>query len=306
MHHVFVFNPHAGKSGNGEALKEKALSRFGKDTVFHVTIGPGDATTFVRSFCESHPGEPVRFYACGGDGTLNEVIHGMQAFDGASVYPYPCGSGNDFVKYYGKAEEFLSLPEDIADVPADLMQVGDRYAVNVVNFGFDTKVCRVMEKLRHVPLLGGKTAYYLGVVNALFTAMKNPCTVTVDGDVLHSGAMLLCTLANGQYVGGSFRCAPRSDNTDGLMEVCLVKPISRFTLVKLIGVYVKGTHLDDPRFASILRYKRGRTVEVTAPDGFAFCLDGEIIPSSRFTVNAVPGGLRVAVPASLVKPPATV
>lgn len=301
LHHVFVFNPHAGKVSREKDLRNKAEARLAGEVVFHVTTDPEDTTRFVRSFCERHPGEPTRFYACGGDGTLSGVVNGAVGFDKVTVYPYPCGSGNDFVKYYGKAEDFLALPEATVDIPVDLMRVGDRYAINVVNFGFDTEVCRTMETVRKKPLIGGRNAYYTGVIRALFTAMKNLFTVTVDGELLNDGTMLLCTVACGRYIGGSFCCAPRSDNTDGLLEVCLAKPISRFKFVKLIRVYTEGRHLDDPRFSDIIRYRRGRRIEVMAPDGFACCLDGEIVDRSRFTVEVIPGGITLCIPASLAE-----
>ncbi len=93
----------------------------------------------------------------------------------------------------------------------DLLKVGERYSNNVVNFGFDTTVAITINKEREKTGHGSKDAYTKGVVTALIKSMNNRCTVTADGEVLNpDGRALLCTLANGQYVGGSFCCAPRS------------------------------------------------------------------------------------------------
>jgi diacylglycerol kinase (ATP) len=178
------------------------------------------------------------------------------------------------------------------------MRVDERYSLNVINFGFDTAVARTMSKVRRKKLIGGKHAYTTGIVTALFTAMKNECTVFVDGEQLNDGKMLLCTVANGKYVGGAFCCAPRSDNTDGLLEVCLVTPISRFTFVKLLTPYKKGEHLDDPGFEKHITYRRGKSVHVEAPEGFAFSLDGEIVYKNDFTIEICPAAIRFAVPAA--------
>ena len=127
--------------------------------------------------------------------------------------------------------------------------------------------------------------------------MKNNCTVTVDGEVLNpDGKALLCTLANGQYVGGSFRCAPRADTGDGLIDVCLLKPISRIRFVQILGPYTNGQHLDDPKMQDIVTYRRGKTIHVKAPEGFAYSLDGEIVYENDFTVEVVPHALDLAVP----------
>ena len=308
MKHIFILNPAAGKNNAAAAahLQEQMKRYDGTLTYeFYKTQCAGDATAYVRRRCEEEPSEPLRFYACGGDGTANEVLHGVVGHDNASMTIFPCGSGNDFVKYYGGARRFLDIDALLAaeETPIDIMRVGDRYALNVTHFGFDTAVTRTMEKYRHKKFMGGKKAYTMGVVSALLKAMKNHCTVWVDGEQINDGKMLLCTVANGTHVGGNYKCAPHSDNTDGLLEVCLVRPISRFTFIKLIGIYRDGTHLDDPRFRNIIAYRRGKSVRVSAPEGFAYLLDGEIVEQNEFTVEICPGAVRFAVPAEQAETP---
>jgi len=203
------------------------------------------------------------------------------------------------VKYYGGAARFLDIDALIAakEKMVDIMRVNDRYSINVTNFGFDTVVAQTMHQVRHKKLVGGKNAYTTGIVKALFTAMKNDCTVWVDGEKLNDGKMLLCTVSNGRYVGGAYCCAPHSQNDDGLLDICLVKPLSRLTLVKLIGVYKQGKHLDDPRFKNLITYRRGKSVRVVAGEGFGYTLDGEVVSCSDFTIEICPAAVRFAVPA---------
>lgn len=303
MKHIFIINPAAGKDNSFENIKKLLeLKKVEVDYELYETQAPGDATAYIRSYCEAHS-EPVRFYACGGDGTLNEVVNGVVGFPHASMGCYPCGSGNDFVKYYGGKKVFWNLDE-LLEAPEeyiDLMRVGNKYAINATHFGFDSSVAETMMKVRRKKIIGGKNAYTTGVVVGLFKAMKNACKVTVDGELLNpDGNILLCTIANGQYVGGSFRCAPRSIDNDGVLEVCLVKPISVLTFVSLIKVYTEGTHLDDDRFAKILKYRRGKKIEIEAPEGFIYSFDGELIRQNKFTVEVVPNAIRFAVPKSAV------
>ncbi len=301
MKHIFVINPAAGKENSYECIK-KELEALDTDADWELyqTKGNMDATEFVRAYCKEHR-EEVRFYACGGDGTLHEVVNGAVGFAHASVGCYPCGSGNDFVKYYGGKEPFLNLREQLEapDELIDLMRVGEKYAVNATHFGFDTCVAQTMHRVRRKKIIGGKHAYTTGVVVGLLHGMKNTCTVTADGEVVNpKGKILLCTVTNGQYVGGSFRCAPRSLNNDGKMELCLVTPVSIFTFLRLVGTYTEGKHLDNPKLQKFIRYRRVQTVRVQAPEGFLYSLDGELLTSTDFTVETLPAAVRFAVPRS--------
>ncbi len=300
MKHIFILNPAAGKSNAfatvEQALREEYAEKI--DYAIYQTQAPGDATAYIREYCRNHS-EPVRFYACGGDGTLNEVVNGAVGFPQASIGCYPCGSGNDFVKYYGGKKYFLNLRAQLeaAEEEIDLLRVGNRYAINAVHFGFDSSVAKTMMNVRRKKLIGGKNAYTTGVVVGLFKAMRNRCKVTADGKLLDpKGIILLCTLANGQYVGGSFRCAPRSVDNDGKIEVCLVHPLSYLKFMSLIKYYTEGSHLDNPKFGKYLEYCRAKQVEIEAPEGFLYSFDGELVRQHKFTVEVAHKAIRFAVP----------
>ena len=300
MKYVFIINPKAGAQDRSEELKTTVAALPQKDQCeFYFTKSVGDATVHVKQWCDAHPGEEVRFIACGGDGTINEVFNGAAGRENVSVTCWPVGSGNDFVKVFGGSERFMDIGK-LLTAPTqklDLLKVGDRYSVNVVNFGFDTTVAITINQEREKTGHGGKSAYTKGVVKALLTSMRNEFTVTADGELLDTkGKALLCTVANGQYVGGSFKCAPRAKTDDGLIEVCLVKPISRIRFVTILGTYTEGKHLDEPKMRDIVVYRQAKKVEITAPEGFAYSLDGEIIYENKFTVEIVPGALDLAVP----------
>lgn len=301
MKHIFIVNPAAGKENAHDTIRT-ALDALETpvDYEIYLTQAPGDATAYIRDYCRTHT-DPVRFYACGGDGTLNEVVNGAVGFSHASIGCYPCGSGNDFVKYYGGKKHFLDVAAIVnaREEWIDLMRVGNKYSINATHFGFDSSVAQTMMNVRRKKLIGGKNAYTTGVVVGLMKAMKNDCKVSVDGELLNPGGkILLCTVANGQYVGGSFRCAPRSLDNDGLLEVCLVHPISHVTFFRLIHYYTEGTHLGNPKFEKIVEYRRGRSIHVEAPDGFIYSFDGELIRQKDFTVEVVPSAIRFAVPAN--------
>ncbi|MCR4659509.1 MAG: YegS/Rv2252/BmrU family lipid kinase [Bacteroidales bacterium] len=300
MKHIFVINPMAGPVDATSTITKKIHS-LGTDLdyVIHVTTAPGEATEFVHNTCQASPDESLRFYACGGDGTLNEVLTGLIGNLNAQLACYPCGSGNDYIKCYGTQADFNDIERLVNGEPykVDVMRIGDRYSINVSNFGFDAEVCRVMEEVKRFPIIGGRNAYTTGIVKALFTAMNNMCRVTVDGEPFYDGAMLLATMSNGQYVGGAYRCAPRSVSDDGLLEVCLVSKVSLLRFAKLIGKYRQGTHLDDPACSDVMHYCRGRRIEITSPKPLYMALDGEVVCDRHFEVENMQQAISFVLPA---------
>lgn len=299
MKHIFIINPNAGAVNAYNTIKKELASYDGRlDYEIYETKGSGDATVYVRKYCEKNTGVEIRFYACGGDGTLNEVASGAIGHPYVSVTCYPCGSGNDFVKCYGGAERFLNIADliDSTEESIDIMRIGDRYCINICNFGFDSSVAKTMAHIKRKKFIGGKNAYTFAVLYSVFHAMKNKCKITVDGKSFHDGNMLLCTIANGKYVGGSYLCAPRSVNNDGLLDICLSRPLSKIRFAMLLGPYKKGNHLDDPKFKKYILYAQGRSVEVDANEGFSISLDGEIVGISHFKIEILNKQLRFAVP----------
>lgn len=315
MKYIFIINPKAGPKDSENAIREAVrlaaeslYKRTGKvyEYDFYTTTAPKNATTYVRAYLETHS-DDVCFVACGGDGTLSEVAGGVIGYDNAYLTVYPCGSGNDYVKYYGGKEYFLDVTGifegSVRDV--DVMKVGDRYSINICNFGFDTSVVRTMQNVKRIPIIGGGNSYYTGIAKAIFTAMKNKCKVYADDVLLNpDGIFLLCTLGNGSYVGGSFNCSPKSDNTDGFMEVCLVSPVSLPKFLKVLPYYQDGTHLDKAEFQSFIKYVQAKTVRLEAPDDFMISVDGELINAPHITIENLEHALHFIVPRDSMITPA--
>lgn len=298
MKRIFIINPSAGARNSQKDIEKKLAEKNIEDYEMYVTQSKGDATRYVKERCEATD-EDLLFISCGGDGTLNEVASGCVGHSNAILTVYPCGSGNDYVKYYGDKSAFLDVEKLLSGTEdkIDIIKVGDRYAVNACHFGFDSKVAKIMTKVKYKKVIGGKNAYNTGVFVALFTAMKNKCKVIGDGEELNDKNILLCTVTNGKYVGGSYKCAPRSKNNDGLMEVCCIRPVSKLKFLKLIDTYKNGLHLDDKSLVKYLKYRQCTKVEIIAekPD-FPVSLDGEVIEGQKFEVEILKQAVRFLVP----------
>jgi diacylglycerol kinase (ATP) len=301
MKHLFIVNPAAGPENAYDEIRSTLLKYNGKlDYEIYITRARGDATRFVKEWCSTH-GEKVRLYACGGDGTLNEVVNGMIGFKQASLTSYPCGSGNDFVKYYGGKQKFLNIDELIlaSEESIDLMKVSDRYCINVCHFGFDTCVAKTVAQLKRKKIIGGKNSYIAAGFYAFIRAMKSQCRIKVDGELIQDGDMFACNIANGSHVGGSFKCAPLAVNDDGYLEICLVKSVSRLRFLTMVKPFADGKLINNKKYEDCVVYRRGKVIEIDGPKGFGISLDGEVVYNSHFKVEVLEKAIKLAVPSAV-------
>ena len=108
MKHFFIINPAAGKRTQTQALSEKITAfceEKGIEYEIYFTKGVQDAEKFVKeSFVKGS-----RYYACGGDGTLNEVANAIYSCGDASVGMIPIGTGNDFPKNFSSFDDFFDF-----------------------------------------------------------------------------------------------------------------------------------------------------------------------------------------------------
>lgn len=306
MKHLIVLNGSAG--GFDAALKEKVDEAFkGLDYEIYVTTGPRSVIPFLKEYLAKTK-DTVRVYACGGDGTIHEVVNGVVGAKNAEVAILATGTGNDFVKIYGgkeKFQDFASLikgeahPVDVSELTGEGVE-GPLYSINVINFGFDAIVgARGNYYKEHGLPEGTKEGTNPYDYALKHDAMKhgrfNDIEVFADGEKLNEKQILLATLAQGQYVGGQFRCAPKSDNTDGLIDVCVLKTMTYLGLGLIIGTYTKGKHLDKPRKKIV--YRRAKEIKMVSPADFDVCVDGEMIRGNNFVVKVIPGAVKLVLPA---------
>ena len=299
MKHIFIVNTVAGEhSCLNEVMKAIANESEVIDYEIFTPDSAKDNIGRIKSYLEAHLDEEVRFYACGGDGTLNKVASGIYGYPNASLAVLAYGSGNDYIKYYADLQTFRNVEKVMhgTERRIDIMQANERFAINATHFGLDSKVAKTMHIIRRYPIIGGKMCYPIAVFWAFLTGMRTKCTVYADGEKLNDGKICLCTVANGKYVGGSYKCAPRSSNEDGLLEVCLIKPISRFKFMKLKKSYTVGEHLDNPKFKDIIVYRRAKQVVIEGGKGFCVSLDGEILESEKIVVENKQQAIRFIVP----------
>lgn len=301
MKHIFIVNTVAGEHSCLNEVKD-AIARENEviDYEIFTPDSAKDNISQIKDYLEAHPNEEVRFYACGGDGTINKVASGIYGYPNASMAVLAYGSGNDYIKYFADLQTFRDVEKVMhgTETKVDIMKVNDRYALNATHFGLDSAVAKTMNKIRRYPIIGGKMCYPIAVFKAFLTGMRTRCTIYADGEKLNDGKICLCTIANGKYVGGSYKCAPRSSNEDGLLEVCIIKPVSRIQFMRLKKSYTNGTHLDNPKFNKYVVYRQARQVVIEGGKGFCVSIDGEILRDEKIVVENNQQAIRFIVPNS--------
>ncbi|MDV4151641.1 YegS/Rv2252/BmrU family lipid kinase [Clostridium sp. AL.422] len=298
--HFFIINPEAGKIDASEKLSYEIQKAFeNKSDVYqiYITKGKNDATNFTENICKTESGN-LRFYACGGDGTLNEVINGLIGYKNASASVIPYGTGNDFINNFSSSHSFFDIQRQIEsnEEEIDLLKVNDKYSVNLCNIGFDAKVAENMNKFKHFPLLSGQGIYTLATFYSLLHKMYSNLEILIDNDEVIQGDFLLCVVANGMTYGGGYKGAPLAKINDGLIDVCIFKKVSRLKLIKLINVYKRGEHLDNEEMKKYFIYKKCRYIEIKSKNDFTVCIDGEILIEKNINISLERKAINFLVP----------
>ncbi len=310
MHTVFIINPAAGAGNDFRELKdgiERSKTDLADEVTVYETRGVGDAEIFVRKTLEEHP-DDILFVACGGDGTLNEVLNGSRGFGNAVISVYPSGTGNDFVRNFPEAGDFRDPAAIVggSEVVCDAIEISGvmdgkyqtRLCANMINIGFDANVVAKTAEMKQKPLLSGSAAYLASVFLILIKKKGAALRITADGETLADGGILLTSLANGSYCGGGVMSNPYASLQDGSIDMSVIKNISRTRFIGLFPKYQKGVHLDIPGIEEIITNVKAKDITLTPLNGpVTVSVDGEITRDDELHVRVVPAAFRFMVPA---------
>ena len=275
MKHLFIINPAAGSRNQTEIYRKQiaqVCEKKGLDYSVQVSAAPGRCCKIARRAAES--GEEIRIYACGGDGTLNEVVNGAAGFPNVSVTTFAGGSGNDFARMFSQPETFRDLERllDAEETEFDLIRCNDDYSLNICSVGFDARIGTDVANYKRLPLLHGFRAYAASVVVNTIKGISEHYVIEINGEVIDGKQTLICA-CNGQFYGGGFNPVPDADPTDGLMDVLVVKAVSRLKVAQVIGRYKDGEYKKLPE---LIRHFRTDRLKVICDKPSPINLDGEL------------------------------
>jgi diacylglycerol kinase (ATP) len=298
MKHIFIINPVAGNGKLQEKL-EKTIHLELKDRKFDYEVYITKSEADTRNFTELKCKENVQavLYACGGDGTLHEVINAACRYKHVSIGVIPVGSGNDFIKNFKNNINFsdINLQTEGENIELDLIKVNNEYAATVLNIGLDADVAFNMNKFKKIPFIQGPTRYYLSILYSLFNKLGKQIIVETENGVIN-GSFLIGVVANGQYYGSGYKCAPKAMLNDGILDLCFVENISRLKILSLIASYKKGEHLENPKISKYVTYDKIKQAKIKFDEPTNVCMDGDKFIYNEVNISAEKNALNFWLP----------
>jgi len=297
MNHLFVINPTAGKKDKTEEITRQLTAYFGNSGAYEVyrSDEKGGITAYLKERLAADSSS-VRVYACGGDGTLNEALNGIAGCAHAELACYPCGTGNDFIKSFPEQyERFFDLSKVIEGTaqPIDVIRAGaDNYSINICSAGLDARVGRGVAKYKRIPLVGGMMAYSLSLVREVIAGIATPVTISIDGEEFSGDTTIAC-VCNGSFYGGGFHPVPEADLRDGMLDVLVVKKVSRLKVAALVSTYAKGRYKELSEFIS---YRKTKSLSLHSEKEIPINLDGEILMKQDISFQVLPAYISFVLP----------
>lgn len=304
MKYCFIINPRAGTGSFADSL-EKNISTVcdaagvSYDIFRSKTVG--DTKQYIKQTVEAEEGK-IEFVACGGDGTLCEIILSVMKLSSkirerVCVGIVPKGTGNDFVSNFDCSDFFCDIAAQLeaTDYDIDLLMCNDMYSVNMINIGFDCHVVCKKEELDKKKIIPRKLAY---IFSLLITLIKKPgikMELSRDKKEKTKKNLLLTTFANGAFCGGGFKSNPRASLTDGNIDCIEVANVSRRKFLSLVGDYKKGKHLSE-KFKGIVEHFKCKCADIYFDSDVPVSVDGEIIRTKELHISVEQKALKIMIP----------
>lgn len=305
LQYLFIINPTAGRKHLSDLAHriEEVFVRAGRSDRYSIVLTDrgGNAMELAADFARKY-GDKGLVVSCGGDGTANETANALSGTQTAMTI-LPTGTANDFARAVLSGKNPAELLEKILNPtirPIDVIQVDDKVCLNIMSFGFDTKIQRKAGELNKRYRKLGSFSYPLAIFLSLWGKrdyrMRYRLTIikedNTEQELNGDRNYILAAVCNGQYYGGGFNPAPGALVDDGVLNVCMVDVLPLARILMLIGKYKKGTHLGHPAIHSW----NVRAGHLYAPEGVLLMgnMDGELFNKQELSFEVKPANLRFA------------
>jgi YegS/Rv2252/BmrU family lipid kinase len=291
---LLIYNPQSG-GGRGRKMLPRVEGRFrsqGCEVDLRLTERPGHGISLTA---EAELSGYDAVVAAGGDGTVYEVINGHYRNPGQNKPPVgiiPNGTGNAFVREmdlfgsdWEKAVDTIVRGRTRAvDVARFTTQGEVHYSLNILGVGFVSDVSETAVRLKYL----GNNAYLLAVFYRLLGLRTYPLRLTFDG---RSESVDACfaVVSNSRYTGTTFFIAPEAKIDDGLLDLVVLKKLSRWRIIQIFKTIFSGAHVREPEVA----YHQARKITIDTENPRVLNVDGEVLGRTPIEVECLPRDLRV-------------
>ncbi|MGG1575517.1 diacylglycerol/lipid kinase family protein [Fictibacillus sp. NRS-1165] len=246
----------------------------------------------------------------GGDGTIHEVINGLEDSPEITVGFLPGGSGNDIIRGLGfnknkslayilkwrllnKRNAKRIIDAGMLSFPGQARR--NKRFVSTAGIGFDGEVTKLTNRSTYKKWLkrfgAGNLAYTVSMFRLLFTYKPVDAAVTVDGLEYKFPSVWLIAAGNLPYYGGGMKICPSAKPDDGLLELCVVHELHPLKLLFLFVTVFWGKH-EDLDGVTILE---GRVISITSNEPLTVQADGELLGTTPVECTLMPSVLSIRV-----------
>jgi len=290
---LVIFNPHAAATRAARLLPgiRSGLEKFAEIELLQ-TSGVGDA---IRLVTDADLSCYDGLLAVGGDGTLFEVLNGLYRHDREHRIPLgliPVGTGNAFARDLGlmpgdwqksidviAARRLKRVDTGRVNTPRETF-----YFLNIIGTGLPVDAMYTAQKLKFI----GNSAYTLATLWQAIRLKSHFYVIELDGVQMEQESMFV-EVSNTRYTGTSFLIAPAAQIDDGLLDLTLVRKLSRSRLLRLFPTIYKGRHV---HFEEVVT-RQAREIRIHSPQNLALAPDGEIRGMTPATITCLERDLEI-------------
>ncbi|MCF0115311.1 MAG: YegS/Rv2252/BmrU family lipid kinase [Erysipelotrichaceae bacterium] len=294
MKHIFITNP---ASGSAERITlEQILKHYSNQTPLDYeiiyTTKPKDATEIAQRY---HKEDDVTLYAVGGDGTIFEVVNGLN--EEVPMGIIPMGTGNDTYRMVGERTSLTDIVVHTLEgkeVRVNYASANDHLFINGTSVGIDARINEhVCESLKKT-ILPKAILYAISAIMNIFNPQPFNARIEIDG-VQKDGKYLLCAIMNGKYYGNGVAPNPTTDMQDDVLDIVLVKDAPVYKLIYLLPLYFSGKANELTKYAEILH---GKHIKIAATTELCYQSDGETYHDTQVEIKLKKKKLILRVPSN--------
>lgn len=276
MKHIFIINTIAGRGRYQKILPniEKVCKEENIDYEIRYITKELNGVDIVKEY----ENEENIIYIVGGDGTLTKALQGIVGTKN-KLGIIPVGSGNDTYK------AIKVLPE--GETKIDLAKINSTYFINVACSGIDAEVGHNMEYLRKTKIPTSQLYNASIVYTFVKFKFKNIKIKTKIKEI--NDKYTIVSICNGGYYGGGYNIAPKSQLTDGLLDIYYVEKMSKIKMLPLILKLKKGKHEGKRRVHKF----RANHVDISLDEETIFNIDGEKLIGKDFAIDIIPQAITI-------------
>ncbi|MDE6844505.1 MAG: diacylglycerol kinase family lipid kinase [Lachnospiraceae bacterium] len=322
MYHIII-NP-SSKSGKGLSIWKSVETLLSEREIpyrTYISTHIGHVTELTLKITSDIPtdGQPINLILLGGDGTVNEALQGIQDFNMVNIGYIPTGSSNDLARALKLRRNPAELMTHILDgTHSRMLDLGiltyesdthiesrlhkrpehrSRYFIVSSGIGFDAAVCEealsssIKNTLNKFKL--GKLTYLGIALKQLITAKTVSCEICLDGKTaIRIPKFLFSAFMIHPYEGGGFCFCPQADNSDGLLDLCVVGNLPKLLILFALPTAFWGKHYIFPR----INHYTASSVRIKTSIPLWVHTDGEVyLKSDQISISCLKQRLRFLV-----------